>query len=232
MSEVVNDLNSDLANFWKILACPVQFPNFLREIQATPLSQQHFNEAGEILSRHSGADELGRAVNFFIRARQSHAGTFKGFTSLTRSRTRRGINGNASEWLGAVDGLPEVHARLRPVVILNRDAMAVIRQEDTTRTLFYLDSPYHPDTRVSKKAYACEMTTEQHDQLFALVVTLKGKVILSGYHCPLYDQLHQKHGWRLIEFDIANHASGGATKRRMVECLWMNYPESEIAIRS
>lgn len=232
VSEVINDLNSDLANFWKFLACPVQFPNFLRQVQATPLSQEHFNDAGLILDDDSGADDLSRAVNFFILARQSRAGTFKGFTSLTRSRTRRGINGNASEWLGAVEGLPEIHSRLLPVVILNDDALKVIRLQDTQTTLFYLDPPYLHETRRTKDVYALEMSDNDHRNLIAyLVNSVKGKVILSGYHSDLYDTLHEKHGWRLLEFDLANHAAGGKTKRRMTECLWLNFPDSERAVR-
>jgi hypothetical protein len=34
-----------------------------------------------------------------------------GFTAMTRTRTRRERNGNVSEWLSAVDGLTDVHAR-------------------------------------------------------------------------------------------------------------------------
>ena len=47
----------------------------------------------------------GYAVAFFVACRQSRAGGMKGFTPVTRSRTRRGRNGNVSEWVGAVEGL-------------------------------------------------------------------------------------------------------------------------------
>ena len=67
-----------------------------------------------------------RAVNFFIRCRQSRAGCFKDFATLSRTRTRRGMNEQASAWLTVIDGLPEVHARLKRVVILNHDALDVI----------------------------------------------------------------------------------------------------------
>jgi hypothetical protein len=45
------------------------------------------------------------------------------FTPVTRTRTRRQMNGNASEWLSAVEGLPAVHARLRRVVIEEMPAL-------------------------------------------------------------------------------------------------------------
>jgi DNA adenine methylase len=163
------------------------------------------------------------AVNFFIRARQSRAGTFKGFTSLTRSRTRRGINGNASEWLGAVEGLPAVHARLIPVVLENIPAVNLIPREDTPDTLYYCDPPYLHETRSTKDSYAHEMTEDDHKELLHVLAGIKGKFLLSGYYSTLYDDAASRHGWKCHEFDLPNHAAGGKTKRRMTECVWCNF---------
>ena len=55
----------------------------------------------------------------------------------------------ASAWWNTVDGLANVHDRLKRVVILCRDALDVIRQQDGSRTLFYLDPPYLHSTRAS-----------------------------------------------------------------------------------
>jgi DNA adenine methylase len=220
VSEVVNDLNKELVNFWRVLREPEYFHEFHRRAQATPLSRVEFNDARDA---HEFFGPIDRALKFFIVCRQSRAGTFKGFTSLTRSRTRRGINGNASEWLGAVEGLPAVHARLLPVVVECMDAVELIRREDTPDTLFYCDPPYLHETRATTDAYAHEMTTEQHAELLGVLSNLKGKFMLSGYHSPLYDDEAAVHGWRLYEFDLPNHAAGGDSKRRMVECLWVNW---------
>lgn len=221
VSEVANDISGDLVNFWRVLRHPAQFPQFLRMCQATPLSRAAFDEAGEVLAAED--DEIMRAHAFFVRCRQSRAGTFKGFTSLSRSRTRRGINGNASEWLGAIDGLPAVHARLQPVVIENMDAFTLIRREDGPDTFQYLDPPYLHETRVTKDAYAHEMTAEEHGELLVLLSTLKGKFLLSGYPSDLYYTAADTYGWRCVEIAIPNHAAGGKTKKRMTECLWANY---------
>jgi DNA adenine methylase len=72
-----------------------------------------------------------------------------GFATLSRTRTRRGMNEQASAWITAVDGLAAVHARLRRVAVLNRDALHVIRQHDGPDTLFYCDPPYLPRTRTA-----------------------------------------------------------------------------------
>jgi len=220
VSEVVNDLSGDLTNFWRVLQHPGLFPVFQRRCQATPLSRLEFDQADLL----DDTDSVSRAWAFFVRCRQSRAGTFKGFTSLTRSRTRRHINGNASEWLGSVEGLAAIHARLIPVVVENLDAVKLIPREDTPETLFYCDPPYLHETRVSTNAYAHEMTAEQHRQLLNVLLACKGKVILSGYPNELYDRALSQ--WRRVDVDIANHAAGGESKRRMTECLWLNYEQT------
>jgi DNA adenine methylase len=232
VSEVANDLNAELVNFWRVLRDEAAFRSFSRLANAIPLSRKEFEDAcasrRDVVVDFPAMLSEGRcyvpaAVDFFVCCRQSRAGSFTGFTSLTRSRTRRGVNGNASEWLSAVEGLPAVHARLRPVVIERMPALDLVRREDATETLFYLDPPYLHSTRTTTDGYACEMTEQDHADLLEVLGTLEGKFILSGYRSDLYDTAAVKYGWRRVDIDIANHAAGGKAKRRMTECLWMNY---------
>ena len=96
------------------------------------------------------------------------------------------MNEQASAWLTAIEGLPAVHERLKRVVILNRDVLDVIRQQDGPDTLFYCDPPYLKETCASKDVYAHEMTDTQHLQLLELLNGIKGKFLLSGYPSGLY----------------------------------------------
>lgn len=222
VSEIVNDLDGHLANFWRVLADPERFPEFFRQVNMTPFSRQRFEDA----EFHEN-DSVRDAVSFFVQCRQSRSGMRQGFTPLTRNRTRRGMNGNVSEWLGAVDGLPDLHQRLRRVVVENMDAIALIRREDTPHTFFYCDPPYLHETRVSKDAYAVEMTTVQHLELLGVLSAIRGKFMLSGYPSNMYQSACLNYGWQRVDIDIANHAAGGESKRRMTECLWMNYKAAE-----
>lgn len=232
VSEVVNDLNADLVCFWSVLRCQEDFAHFQRICQATPFSEDIWREARRVLQENAGQDDtflasdpVRRAWMFFVCCRQSLAGRQASFAPLSRRRTRRGMNEQASAWLSAVEGLPEVHARLKRVVVLNRPALEVIRQQDGPDTLFYIDAPYMHATRSAPRVYANEMTDQDHEELVALLRKVQGKVMVSMYPHPLYDRLYTHDGWRLIQFDRANQAAGGKVKRRMVECLWMNYPE-------
>lgn len=217
-SEVVNDINGELTNFWRMLQRDISFQNFLRAMQTMPFSEKEWRDASECQDGKTG---LTRAIKFFVRCRQSLAGRMNSFAPLSRSRTRGTINEQANAWLGAIEGLPAVHERLQSVVILNDAALNVIRKEDSPKTLHYLDPPYLQETRSSPDVYDFEMTDADHRQLLELIQNIEGKVMLSGYHSRLYDKLLAD--WNLKEFTKANNSSGAKEKRIMTECVWMNF---------
>lgn len=221
VSEVVNDIHRDLTNFWKVIRDEAPFARFRRAVSAVPFSEPEWRDARDRLGADPDADPVDRAVWFFVACRQSLAGRMKSFTSLTKRRVRRGMNGDASAWASAVDGLPAVHARLRRVVILDRPALEVIRQQDGPGTCFYLDPPYLASTRTAPNVYAHEMDERDHRGLLALVPTLKGKVLLSGLASDLYDRTLA--GWTRHTFDVPNNAASGTRKRRMTEVVWCNF---------
>jgi DNA adenine methylase len=222
VSEVVNDLNSDLTNFWQVLQDDALYRRFRRRAQAIPFSEVEFQNALEWLARKGRKQQVGRAVRFFIVCRQSLAGRMKDFAPLSRTRTRRGMNEQASAWIRAIDGLSEVHARLRRVVILNQPAIDVIRSQDGPETLFYLDPPYLPDTKSSQAFGDLEMTEQQHRELLDVITGLQGKVMISGYGSRLYDD--RLGGWHRHTFKLPNSAASGVMKRAMTEVLWCNFP--------
>jgi DNA adenine methylase len=238
VSEVINDVHTGLINFWRVLASERLFSRFRRALEGAPFSRALWEN---IRDRHNDPDRrldmtdemqrLNEACEFFVLCRQSRSGLMDTFSPLTRTRLRRGMNGNVSEWLGAIEGLPDVHGRLKRVVIENIYAIDLIPREDTPDTLFYCDPPYLKETRVSTEAYEHEMDELAHIDLAMALSQCEGKVMLSGYRSELYDELFPEPKWRRVEFDMPNHAAGGTSKRRMTECLWLNYPRSLEAIQ-
>lgn len=218
VSEVVNDLNHGLMDFWYCLKHEHHFQEFLRIVEATPFSSEEFRS-----SFLQSSNLPMQAARFFVRYRQSRQGLGKDFATLSRNRTRRGMNEQVSSWLSAIEGLPEAHERLKRVVILNDDALKVIRQQDGPNTLFYCDPPYLHETRATTNDYEHEMTEEQHEDLLLTLSKIQGKFILSGYPHPLYLDLAGKLDWRCDEIQIDNKASGKKTKEIKTECLWMNF---------
>lgn len=225
VSEVANDLDGWLTNFWKVLAEEALFTQFERRCEATPFSHQIFDESvvRTYGVRRNASPSVEDAYWFFIRCRMSLAGRMDSFAPLSRNRVRRRMNEQASAWLNAVEGLADVHARLKRVVILNGDAKQVIAQQDGANTLVYADPPYVPQTRSARDVYSHEMSIGDHANLLDVITSpsLKSKVLLSGYDNDLYSG--RLKGWDRIEFDMANHSASGETKRRMVEVVWANY---------
>ncbi len=135
------------------------------------------------------------------------------------------MGGAVSRWLGSVEGLSEIVQRLLRVQIENAPAIEVIQRYDSEETLFYCDPPYPHESRGDSKAYAYEMTDDEHRKLADVLHHVKGKVAISGYHCDLMDKLYSD--WRPIE---ANSKYSHSIKQLRTEVLWVNY-EVEGAIR-
>jgi DNA adenine methylase len=212
-----------------VLQAPASFRRFRRRVQAMPFSEVEWREARQWLGKDPAGREqkVERAVRFFVLCRQSLAGRGEDFAVLSRARTRRGMNEQASAWLRAIDGLPAVHQRLRRVVLLSRPALEVIQTQDGPETLFYLDPPYLPETKTAGVFGPLEMTPEQHAELLDAVTQVRGKVMLSGYPSRLYDD--RLAGWHRHEFRLPNQAAAGALKRNMTEVLWCNFPAEPMA---
>ncbi|HEK0150163.1 TPA: DNA adenine methylase, partial [Pseudomonas aeruginosa] len=60
-----------------------------------------------------------------------------------------------------------------------------------------------------------ELDDNQHKELAAFLKRLRGMVVLSGYPCPLYDELYIT--WHRVD----RHAYADGSRER-IECLWLN----------
>lgn len=220
IGEIANDINGELTNFWDVLKSEIEFSEFKQLVELTPCSSVEFKRA---ISGDYGDDSVSRAVAFFVRNRQSRQALGNSFCTIAKSRTRRGMNELPSAWLSAIEGLPDVHARLQRVVILNQDAIKTIKQQDGPRTLHYLDPTYLHSTRSTTGEYEFEMTINQHETLLKILAKIKGRFILSGYPSELYRDYASQSNWQCVEIKIDNKASGKREKEKKIECLWYNY---------
>ncbi len=220
--EVFNDVDAEVFNLFTVLR--KHQDEFLRALTLTPYHELAFK------SGSSGTGPVERAVAFYVRCRQTLGGRGDTF-SETRHRSRRDMADVVSGWLSSIDtNLPLVIDRLRCVQFVCRDAVKVIRKWDKREkpgTLFYCDPPYLSETRTSPDVYGHEMTDVDHRKLLDVLGGIEGRMILSGYRNDMYDEAAARFGWRRVEHDAPNHAAGGKAKRRMTECLWMNYSRTE-----
>jgi DNA adenine methylase len=216
--ETYNDVDSEVVNFFRVLR--EQKEALIEAIGLTPFSREEFELA--IAQPPQDISDLERARRFFIRARQVRTGLAQkasaGRWAHCVLTSRAGMAGAVSRWLGSVEDLAEIAQRLLRVQIEHAPAIEVIKRYDSEDTLIYCDPPYVHDTRGDNKAYAYEMTDEQHRELASVLRNVKSKVALSGYHCDLMDELYGD--WRYLEAPIKNCHS---VKKPRTEVLWINY---------
>ena len=214
--EVYNDLDHRITRLFRVLRDDGD--EFHRRISLTPYSEVEF-----ALATDTCEDEIEQARRDFVRWRLSLGGRGDSF-SFTLHRVRRGMADVVSGYLSAIDEqLPLIVERMRTVELVSRPAVEVISKWDSHETLFYCDPPYLHSTRQlnSRDVYGYEMTEDEHRELAECLHSCKGKVVLSGYPSPLYEELYAD--WWQLEIEIANHAAGGKSKSREIECLWFNY---------
>jgi DNA adenine methylase len=223
VSEVVNDVNGNLTNLYRVLKSEKLFAKFLRRVQAIPFSRIEWEEARQNLAEQPNARRVARAVWFFVLNRMSLAGRMKEFASISKTRTRGGMNEQVSAWQGVVEDLPAIHERLWRVVVENKPAIELMPAHDVEGCVQYCDPPYLACTRTAKNVYGeFEMSDKDHRRFLEVAKSLKhAKVLISGYPSELYDKVLKS--WNRRTFDRANSAAGGETKRRMTEVVWMNY---------
>lgn len=216
--ETYNDMDGEVTNFFRVLRDKTE--ELIKAIALTPFSREEFYLAvslnGETIS------DLERAQRFFVRARQARTGLAQtaslGRWANCKNTSRAGMAGVVSRWLGSVEHLPDIALRLLRVQIENRPALDIIRLYDSPGTLFYCDPPYLHATSGDSKAYGFEMDESEHRQLAEVLRSCKGKVAVSGYRCPLMDELYK--GWHLHE---APPKTCHSVKKPRREALWTNY---------
>lgn len=216
--ETYNDLDGEVVNFFRVLRDKTD--ELIKAIALTPFAREEFRLA--VQAPPDNLSDLERARRFFVRARQVRTGLAQtaslGRWANCKRTSRAGMSGVVSRWLGSVEGLPEIAERLLRVQIENRPAIEVINLYDDVDTLFYCDPPYPHESRGDAKAYRFEMTEDEHRELARVLRSVRGKVAVSGYRCPLMDELYA--GWRCVEAPTKNCHS---VKKPRREALWMNY---------
>lgn len=208
--EVLNDLDGDIVNFFKVLR--ERTDELVRAVDLTPHARAEYDLAYEPTD-----DPLERARRFYVGSRQS----FGAFARVkTGWRTQRNFNRRTSitdEW-ARLRGLMLAARRLKHAQIENDDALKVIKRFDTPSTLFYVDPPYVHSTRSggrSRSRYQFEMSDDDHRKLAKVLNAVKGMVMLSGYDSPLYRELYA--GWRVLSKSTTTNGNNKA-----VEYLWVS----------
>lgn len=210
--EVYNDIDGDLVNLFRVLRDAALFEQLLRGVTRTLYARAEFELAGQ-----PACDPVERARRFLVRQRQSHGGLGKTWSYCVEDSSL-GMSSAVRRWLCGVQRLPLIHQRLQSVQIEQDAWQAVMDRFDGQRTLFYLDPPYMPETRVGG-GYRHELDATEHRQLVERLLSIRGMAVLSGYAHEAYEPLETA-GWSRLDYDVPAYTSSG--RKRRVECLWLS----------
>ena len=142
-TEVYNDIDSTLVDFFRLLQNPEAFKVFHEKLKLTPFSRELFNEYCETWQNQT--DRVERIYRWFFMIRQSFQGKMGSWAYARNDNTGSGLP-NRSRTI--IDEMPDVVYRLRGVAIEHDSWEAILDRYDAEATFFYLDPPYYPETRV------------------------------------------------------------------------------------
>lgn len=216
--EYYNDLDGMLADFFRILREDGdELQRLIHLIEFTPYARTELTSARRTI-KAGQADKVEYMRAMLVCAWMSRMAMIH--DSTTGWLAHKSEAKEISRWSQLPDRLRMAAARLKHVYIENRPALQLLKSLDSRETLFYLDPPYPASTLNARNKvnnyYRFNMTDEDHAELLMAARGVKGKVIISGYRCRLYDR-HLK-GWHRL--DLAHNTAAGSKK---TECLWMNF---------
>jgi DNA adenine methylase len=210
--ETVNDLDSQLMTFWRVLR---DRPDDLaRACLLTPHSRAEHQAA-----YGPSVDEIEQARRLWVLLSQGR--TSRPVKTGWRYAVEPKVGSLGATLHGYVDRMAALAQRLGHVSLECRPALEVIdAYGQHPDVCLYVDPPYLAETR-SGTGYRHEMPTEdEHRNLAAALRACNAAVVLSGYDSPLYADLFD--GWHVERMAATSSQGTGASGR--VEVLWSNRP--------
>ncbi|MDY6789679.1 MAG: DNA adenine methylase [Thermodesulfobacteriota bacterium] len=164
--EVINDLDSDLITFYRVLQNHLE--EFLKQFKWLLASRQWFEDYKR-QQEAGGLTDIQRAARYYYLQRMCFSGRVRNRTFGAAPLRRPRIN-----LLRIEEELSEVHLRLTHVTIENLSWHDFLKRYDRQKTFFYLDPPYY-----LAPYYQHNLELEDYQQMAKILAGIKSKFILS-----------------------------------------------------
>lgn len=211
--EIINDINSELINFWRVVQN--KYEEFREKCKYLIPSRELFVEykAQDI----SHLSEIDRAVRFFYINRTCFGGDMNN-PRFGSSNSRR------SNLCTITDDFEKfmhpIHKRLKDVYIENLDWEDLIKKYDVRENikenqsvLFYLDPPY-----VETYGYEHGFTNEDHEKLANLLRNVNGNFILTINNHKLVYELYDGFNFinKKVNYTLAKENYGMGERKELI----------------
>lgn len=208
-NEILNDIDSDIYNFFKVVR--EHHKELCRLIEATPYSRTEYSAA----YMDEPVSDLERARRFAVKCWQGF-----GCGNKYKNGYRRGIGDTspnpAKAWAKLPEAIQFAAERLKNAQIEQVDALKLIKDMHGENTFIYIDPPYMKDTRKKKNQYNHEMTDEQHMKLLKIAKESSCNIMISAYENEIYNNT-------LVDWRKEHKSTTAECSRRRIETLYMNY---------
>lgn len=216
---IVNDLDSHLITFWKILQDAKKRERLITLLDSMLYSRVLWRELRERWKSGSiPGDTIERAGQWFFLNRSSYASDIRhgGYIGYTKGRNM------CKTFRNAVEQLDEVGEIVKTWIIENLDYKSCIARFDSPATVFFVDAPYLQDR--ARQYYEHSFTLKDHKELADLLNNIRGKAMFCHHEYPEIDKLYA--GWHKYTFRSFKGSSktvSGIEKPSVLEVLYCNF---------
>lgn len=168
--EVLNDVNTDLVNLYRVVRHHLD--EFVRQFRWALTSRKLFEWAQA--SPPETLTDIQRAARFFYLQKLAFGAKVEGQTFGVATTSTQALN-----LLRIEEDLSAAHLRLSRVVVEHMDWAACIERYDRPHTLFYCDPPYW-----GTEGYGVGFGLDQYGRMADLLRSIKGKAIVSVNDIP------------------------------------------------
>lgn len=221
LSEVINDYDRTIANFYLVLADKRMAKCLMEELIYRGMNKAAFMRAKEYIVYNSNKmNDIELAVSTYCEIAQSYSAMRKNYAG----------GRNEKAYINTIEKqLPKVIDRLiSGIIIKNEDAIELLTEvKNDEGAMVYLDPPYRMGLR-NGKGYRCELDVFQQVRLLRALQKCKCKILLSGYReeygTDLYDSYLLPYGFKVYRLCEATKSCQSKNKKdKAVEYIWCNY---------
>ena len=211
--EVINDINGEVVNFYKVIKN--DFAALQKLLEQTLHSRKAHRHARVVYENPDMFSRVKRAWALWVRANMSFGGDMTGGYGYDVSGRMSGKLANK------IEAFTQTLAdRFRTTQIECCDALRIIQSRDTPDTFFYLDPPY-PDT---DQGHYDGYSSADFTALLDVLTGIQGKFLLSSFRHESLKEQTEKNNWSQFEITMNKSMSlHGKQTLQKIEVFTANY---------
>lgn len=205
--EIINDVNDDLINFYKVIQDEVKCNDLINRLYFMPKSRDIFDEYDIKIKNRDYKDDVEHAVMFYYLLKLVFGGRFdrvkKSFCVPNDGRKNINYEKFPDEFL-------ELHERFKNVYIEKQDYKYILDKYDREDGLFFLDPPYLDTT---ENNYGVNFGIDEYTAMKNKLGKLKSKWILTCNDKPELRELFKDFNIKDNEVHYSVSGSSDACKK-------------------